>query len=258
MILIKTSSEIERMRVSGRILASVLAALKKMIQPGVTTGEIEAEANRMIIASNSIATFRGQPGMVPHAPPFPAATCISVNEEIIHGIPSSRKIREGDLVSIDCGVTHDGFIADSAVSAIAGQGDPDIVRLMNTTERSLYAAIEKAWAGNHLHDLSFAVQSWAVAEGFGIVKDFCGHGVGRNLHEDPPIPNYGRPGSGPILQPGMTLAIEPMLTLGNPKIKVMKDGWTVVTADKKPAAHFEHTILITEGAPEILTDRTGL
>jgi len=192
--------------------------------------------------------------MVRGARPFPAATCISINEEIIHGIPSKQRvIKDGDIVSVDCGVTYKGYVADSAFSRIAGSGSPDLVRLLETTKRSLYAGIEKARPGGRLGDISFAVESWAVAEGLGIVRDFCGHGVGRSLHEDPGIPNYGKPGTGPLLRQGMTLAIEPMFMLGKEKVKVLVDGWTVVTSDRSPAAHWEHTILITDNGPEILT-----
>ena len=184
---------------------------------------------------------------------YPAATCISINEQVIHGIPSDRVLKEGDLVSIDAGVTWQGWIADAAVSVVAGKAHPDVQRLMDTTRRGLMAAIDVARPGKKLGDVSFAVQQHAMAEGFGVVREFCGHGVGRSLHEDPPIPNYGTPGTGPVLRPGMTLAIEPMLTMGSHQVKVKRDGWTVVTSDGKPAAHFEHSVLVTDGAAEILT-----
>lgn len=253
-IVLKTEREIEFMRKAGRILAGVLQRLSGLVAPGVSTGALEAEADRLIREAGATATFRGQPGLVPHARPYPAATCISVNEEVIHGIPSEKRIlRDGDVVSIDCGVTLNGWIADSATTVIAGKASPEVQRLVDGTRIALDEALVRAKAGNHLHDVSFAVQARAMAEGFGVVREFCGHGVGRDLHEDPPIPNYGTPGTGPVLRPGMTLAIEPMITLGGPRVKVLKDGWTVVTVDGKPAAHFEHTILITDGAPEILT-----
>ncbi len=255
MILLKSEPELVLMREAGQILGSVLSAIQKMVVPGVTTADIEAEADRRIREVGAIATFRGQPGMVDHAPPYPAATCISINEQVIHGIPSNRKVREGDIVSIDCGVTWRGYIADSAISVIAGKADPEVERLVKTTRQSLLDAIAVALPGRYLHDLSFAIQSRAVAEGFGIVREFCGHGVGRSLHEDPPIPNYGKPGTGPVLRPGMTLAVEPMLNLGGPRVKVLKDGWTVVTSDGKPSAHWEHSLLITEGPAEVLTRR---
>ena len=215
MILIKSEREIDLMRQAGRILADILQNLHERIRPGVTTLELEEYASKTISDAGCIASFRGQPGMVRGARPFPAATCISINEEIIHGIPSARRVvKDGDIVSIDCGVTYKGYVADSAFSKVAGQGDSVVVRLVETTEKSLYAGIEKARAGHRLHDISFAVESWAVAEGLGIVRDFCGHGVGRSLHEDPGIPNYGTPGTGPLLRQGMTLAIEPMFMLG--------------------------------------------
>lgn len=254
MILIKSDHEIALMRDAGRILADVLMGMNERIVPGIATQELDDWADRQIVAAGCDATFRGQPGMVRGARPFPAATCISINEEIIHGIPSNQRvIKDGDIVSVDCGVTYKGYVADSAFSKIAGQGKPDVVRLLETTKRSLYAGIEKARPGGRLGDISFAVESWAVAEGLGIVRDFCGHGVGRSLHEDPGIPNYGKPGTGPLLRQGMTLAIEPMFMLGKEKVKVLVDGWTVVTSDRSPAAHWEHTILITDNGPEILT-----
>ena len=254
MILIKSDHEIALMRDAGKILAEVLMGMNERIVPGVTTQELDDWADSRIAAAGCVATFRGQPGMVRGARPFPAATCISINEEIIHGIPSKQRvIKDGDIVSVDCGVTYKGYVADSAFSRIAGSGSPDLVRLLETTKRSLYAGIEKARPGGRLGDISFAVESWAVAEGLGIVRDFCGHGVGRSLHEDPGIPNYGKPGTGPLLRQGMTLASEPMFMLGKEKVKVLVDGWTVVTSDRSPAAHWEHTILITDNGPEILT-----
>jgi methionyl aminopeptidase len=254
-IVLKSERDLRVMREAGRILAAVLARLEEMVQPGVTTAALEVQADRMIRDAGATATFRGQAGLVSHAPPYPAATCISVNEQVIHGIPGARVFREGDVVSIDCGVTYRGLIADSAITVIAGEGSAASRRLVDATRRALDAAIGAAKAGGHLHDISFAVQAVAMSEGFGVVREFCGHGVGRDLHEDPPVPNYGNPGTGPVLRPGMTLAIEPMITAGSPKIKVLKDGWTVVTEDGRPSAHFEHTVAITNGAAEVLTLR---
>jgi len=253
-ILIKSENKIKLMREAGRILADVLQGMFERIVPGVTTGELDRWADERIAAAGCEPVFRGQPGMSRGARPYPAVACISVNEEIIHGIPSSRRVvAEGDIVSVDCGLSWKGFVSDSAFSRIAGKSTPDLDRLNDTTRRALYAGIEKARPGNRLHDISFAVESWAVAEGLGIVREFCGHGVGRSLHEDPGIPNYGTPGTGPILRQGMTLAIEPMFMLGKERVKILADGWTVITADRSPAAHWEHTILITDGEPEILT-----
>lgn len=258
MITLKSEEEIRRMRKAGRLLARVLAHLEKVIEPGVTTAFLNEEAERLIREGGGIATFRGQKGLVDRAPPYPAAICVSINEEVIHGIPSSRRIKEGDVVSVDCGVTVDGYIADSAITVIAGKATKEVMELVRVTREALYAGLRKARARMHLHDISFAIQSLADAFGFGVVREFCGHGVGRLLHEDPPVPNIGKPGSGPVLRAGMTLAIEPMFTLGSPNVKVLKDGWTVVTEDGSPAAHFEHTILITEdGPPEVLTLREG-
>jgi len=253
-ILIKSDTEMKMMREAGRILADVLQGMHERIVPGVSTGELDEWADRQIAAAGCQPAFRGQPGMTRGARPFPAVACISINEEIIHGIPSrQRVIKDGDIVSVDCGVIWKGYYSDSAFSRIAGQADPDVARLDQTTRRALYAGIEKARPGNRLHDISFAVESWAVSEGLGIVREFCGHGVGRSLHEDPGIPNYGVPGTGPVLRRGMTLAIEPMFMLGKEKVKVLIDGWTVISADRSPAAHWEHTILITDDQPEILT-----
>jgi len=257
MIRLKTKAEIEGMRRAGAILARVLTHLAGMVRPGVTTRQMDQEADRLIREAGAVATFRGQKGLVDHAPPYPAATCISIDEQVIHGIPSDRAIREGEVVSVDCGVTWDGLIADSAITVIAGRAPAPVERLVEVTRKSLWSAIRIARAGRHLHDLSHMVQTVAESEGFGVVREFCGHGVGVDLHEDPPVPNCGTPGSGPLLRAGMTLAIEPMITLGSPRIRVLKDGWTVVTSDRKPAAHFEHTILITDGEPEVLTLREG-
>lgn len=254
MILIKSENEIKLMREAGRILADVLQGMFERIVPGVTTGELDHWADERIAAAGCEPAFRGQPGMSRGARPYPAVACISINEEIIHGIPSrQRVVKDGDIVSVDCGLIWNGFVSDSAFSRIAGKSTPDLDRLNDTTRKSLYAGIEKARPGNRLHDISFAVESWAVAEGLGIVREFCGHGVGRSLHEDPGIPNYGAPGTGPILRQGMTLAIEPMFMLGKERVKILADGWTVITADRSPAAHWEHTILITDREPEILT-----
>jgi methionyl aminopeptidase len=257
MIVLKTAREIDLMRHAGRILANVLSRLSRRIAPGVTTRALEEEADTLIREAGCTATFRGQGGLVPNARPYPAATCISINEQVIHGIPSDRVLREGDVVSIDCGVTWKGYIADSAVTGIAGQGTVATQRLVHTTRAALEIAILLCRAGNRLHDVSAAVQAHASAAGFGVVRDFCGHGVGRSLHEDPPVPNYGTAGTGPVLRPGMTLAIEPMVTMGSPRIRVLKDGWTVVTGDGKPSAHWEHTVHVTDGDPDVLTRREG-
>lgn len=258
MIILKSDDEVRRMRRAGAILAAVLKRLALMIRPGVTTKALDEEADRMIREAGGVATFRGQPGLVEKARPYPAATCISINEQVIHGIPSNRVVRDGDLVSVDCGVTWQGMIADAAITVIAGKcGNPELERLVRVTKKALIAGIKAARAGNHLQDISAAVFATVSKEGFGVVREFCGHGVGRELHEDPPVPNVGSPGCGPVLRPGMTLAIEPMVTLGNPQVRVLDDGWTVVTQDSKPAAHFEHTVLITKDGPEVLTLAAG-
>lgn len=253
MITLKTKAEIAKMREAGRILARILERLAEMVEPGITTAELEMEARRMMKEARVEPAFLGQPGLVADAKPYPAVLCVSVNEEVIHGIPSKRVIKEGDLVSMDCGVIYDGLIADAAVSVIAGEGQGMVQRLLECTKQALYDAIKQARAGSYLHDISYAIQKRAESEGFGVVREFCGHGVGRSLHEDPPVPNHGKPGTGPILRAGMTLAIEPMITMGSPKVEILLDKWTVVTADRLPAAHFEHTIAITDNEPLVLT-----
>jgi methionyl aminopeptidase len=252
-IRLKTKAEIAKMREAGRILASILEHLVAMVEPGIRTIDLEMEAKRMMNEAHVEPTFLGQPGLVADAKPYPCALCVSVNEEVIHGIPSKREIKEGDLVSIDCGVTKDDLIADAAVSVIAGDGQGMVQRLLECTRQALEDAIKQAKAGAHLHDISYAVQKRAESEGFGVVREFCGHGVGRSLHEDPPVPNYGKLGTGPVLRTGMTLAIEPMITMGSPSVEVLLDKWTIVTVDRLPAAHFEHTIAITEDEPLVLT-----
>jgi methionyl aminopeptidase len=252
-ITLKTKAEISKMREAGRILASILERLVEMVEPGIRTNDLEMEARRMMKEAQVEPAFLGQPGLVADARPYPAVLCVSVNEEVIHGIPSNRKINEGDLVSIDCGVVKDGLIADAAVSVIAGDAQGMVKRLVECTRQALHDAIKQARAGAHLHDISYAIQRRAESEGFGVVREFCGHGVGRSLHEDPPVPNQGKPGTGPVLRAGMTIAIEPMITMGSPKVQVLLDKWTVVTADGLPAAHFEHTIAITDDEPLVLT-----
>lgn len=254
MIELKTEMELETMAQAGRILARVLHTLERMVVPGVTTRELDETASRIIGEAGAYPTFVGQPPFTKGAPNYPAATCISLNEQVIHGIPSERVIREGDLVSIDCGVTYRGLIADAALSVFVGDSPGTLKhRLVDVTKRALWAAVQVAVPGGRLFDISAAIQELVEFEGFVVVRDFCGHGVGRRLHEDPPVPNVGKRGAGPVLQEGMTLAIEPMVTVDNPGVRILDDGWTVVTANGKPAAHFEHTIAITKNGPRVLT-----
>lgn len=246
MIIIKTSDEIARMRVSGRIAAEVLQEVARSVSPGRTTAEIDAYARDLIHARGARSAFLGYRG-------YPGHICISVNDEVVHGIPGPRRIQVGDIVSIDVGVVHEGYVGDNATTVMVGVTDPDVVRLVRTTEMALAAGLEKAVAGGRLSDISHEIEKVATGAGFSIVRDFVGHGVGRSMHEEPQIPNYGPPGRGPKLRNGMTLAIEPMVNLGGPEVETMADGWTVLTRDRKPSAHFEHTVAIWDGVPEILT-----
>jgi len=246
MVVCRTKEEIEKIRRAGRIVAEVLRDLREMAQPGVTTRELDRYAEAKIRAQGGIPTFKGYRG-------FPASICTSINEEVVHGIPSDRKLRAGDIVGIDCGVTLDGYVADAAITVPVGGVSEELQRLLRVTEEALYRAIAQARVGNRLFDISYAVQSYAEAHGYSVVRDFCGHGVGRQMHEDPQVPNFGTPGRGLRLRAGLVLAIEPMLNMGTHEVEIADDGWTVRTVDRKPSAHFEHTIAITERGPVILT-----
>jgi methionyl aminopeptidase len=243
---IKTSAEIEKMRASGRAAATILARLSGLVQPGFTTGEIDAKAAEWMAELGCRSAFLGYRN-------FPGQTCLSVNEEVVHGIGGSRRLEYGDIIKIDVGVVLNGWIGDTATTVFCGVVNPETERLCLATKRILDSAIPYAVAGRRLGDLSHHIESEALREGFSVVREFVGHGVGRRLHEEPQIPNYGRRGSGPKLKPGMTLAIEPMINLGEEGVRILEDGWTVVTSDGKPSAHFEHTVLITENEPEVLT-----
>lgn len=246
MIPIKTAAEIPKMRRACQAAAIVLNHVASLVEPGRTTGEIDRVAGEMIAKLGGKSAFLGY-----HR--FPGQTCISVNEEVVHGIGGSRRLAYGDIVSIDVGVMLNGWIGDTARTISCGLVAPEIERLCRATEAMLMSAIGFATAGRRLGDLSAHVEEQALRQGFSVVKEFVGHGVGRQLHEEPQIPNFGRCGTGPKLKPGMTLAIEPMINLGVSEVKVLADKWTVVTADGKPSAHFEHTVLVTDGEPEILT-----
>ena len=234
------------MRRAGAIVGEVLALLRRSVEPGITTKELDTIAYREIVRHGAKPTFKGYRG-------FPASICTSVNEEIVHGIPSKRVLKEGDIIKMDVGATLDGFIGDAAISVPVGQGSPESVSLMDTTRQSLEEGIKAAQPGNRIGDIGAAIQEFGEARGYGVVREFVGHGVGRFLHEDPQVPNYGQRGLGPLLRPGMCIAIEPMLNLGDWHTRILDDQWTVVTADGKLSAHFEHTIAITEGEPEIMT-----
>lgn len=244
--MIKTESELARMRASGRIAARVRDRLVQSVSPGVSTGELgdlAAELIRGYGAKSAFLGYRGYPGQI----------CTSVNEAVVHGIPGAQRIRLGDIVSIDVGVVYEGFVGDTATTVMVGVTDESVVRLVRTTEAALQAGIQQARAGNRLSDISHAIEQTAVAAGFSVVRDFVGHGIGRKMHEDPQVPNFGKPGSGPRLKAGMTMALEPMVNLGTARVEIQPDGWTVLTADRKLSAHFEHTVAIGEGSAEILT-----
>jgi methionyl aminopeptidase len=246
MIPIKSPKEIEKMRRACAVAAEVLQAVARLVEPGRSTAEINAAAGQLIRQHGGKSAFLGYRK-------YPGELCVSVNEEVVHGIPGARRIQYGDVVSLDVGVIVDGFVGDNATTVPVGVVPPRTAKLLATTERALAAAIAQARAGARVGDISYAVQSTVEAEGFAPVREFVGHGVGRRLHEDPQIPNFGKRGEGPKLKPGMTLAIEPMINAGTHEVQVLADGWTVVTADGQPSAHFEHTVLVTDSAAEILT-----
>ncbi len=250
MIHIKNAREVDAIRESCRIVAETLNLVKKATKAGITTGELDQMAEDHIRSRGGTPAFKGyrQVG----TPPFPATLCISINDTVVHGIPGDRVITDGDLVSLDCGVKKNGFYGDAALSVLVGD-DERKLKLMEVTERSLYLGIEQAVAGNRVHDISHAVQKYVEANGFSVVRALCGHGVGKYLHEDPSIPNYGIKGTGKKLKDGMTLAIEPMVNTGKYEVFELSDGWTIKTVDGLPSAHFEHTILVNGHKPEILT-----
>lgn len=247
MIEIKTPAEIESMRKASRVVAEVLSELKSLVKPGVITAELDKFAERRVRELGAVPAFLGYRG-------YPATLCVSINEEIVHGIPSPKRvIREGDVVSLDMGAIVDGFYGDAALTVAAGEIAPKARRLMEVTNRSLEAALSAVKAGARLGDVSHAVEKCATDNGMSVVREFTGHGIGRKLHEEPSIPNFGRPGTGPVLKAGMTLAIEPMICLGRADVVVKNDGWTAVSADGSLAAHYEHTVAVTEDGCDILS-----
>lgn len=246
MISIKTEQELERMRQAGRIVAEALAGLVERVRPGVTTASLDAWAERLIRQRGSVPSFKGYRG-------FPASVCISVDEEVVHGIPGRRRLREGQIVSLDVGVIFEGYQADAAVTVGVGKISSVAADLLQVTQEALKAGIAAARAGRRLGDVSHAIQVAAESKGYGVIREYVGHGIGREMHEEPQIPNFGPPGRGPLLRQGMTLALEPMVTMGDYQTRVLDDMWTVVTADGGLSAHFEHTIVVTEGEAEILT-----
>jgi len=246
-ILIKSPAEIEKMRISGKALRQVHDAVAPFVKPGATTMDLENAAVRKIAELGAVAAFKGYHG-------YPAALCTSVNDEVVHGIPNEKRVlNEGDIVSIDCGVIIDGFYSDAAVTYPVGKVSPETQKLLDVTLASLEAAIRQCQVGGRLFDISAAVQEICEAEGFGVVRDFVGHGIGKSMHEDPQVPNFGLAGKGPRLKAGMVLAIEPMINAGGPEVRVLKDGWTAVTVDGSYSAHFEHTVALTKDGPRVLT-----
>jgi methionyl aminopeptidase len=245
-IIRKSPSEIERMARAGRVVAETLALLAEHVRPGVTTAELDALADEFVVSQGGHPTFKGYRG-------YPAATCLSPNEMIVHGIPGPYALAEGDILSADVGVTLDGFVADSAYTFSVGDVSPEAERLLDVCQAALSAGVEQCRAGNRLSDISHAVQKVTEGAGFSVVRSLVGHGVGRSMHEDPQIPNYGPPGRGPLLSEGMVFAVEPMITAGGPEIVVHDDEWSISTADGSLAAHFEHTVAVTESGPRILT-----
>ncbi len=252
MIPIKTGREVERMREACRIASGILEEISAACQPGVSTGEVDRLAGRLIAEAGCRSAFLGY--RLGNAV-FPGQICISVNEEVVHGIGGGREIQEGDLVKLDVGVVCRGWVGDTASTVPVGTIASDTMQLLEVTETALARGIAQARGGNRLGDICAAIETHVREEGFSVVREFVGHGVGRKLHEEPQVPNYGKRGAGPKLRPGMTLAIEPMVNLGTAAVRILGDGWTVVTLDGKPSAHYEHTVLITEDAPEILTWR---
>ena len=246
MIVLRSADEIAAIRSAGRIVAATLGRLKDAVKPGVTTSELDAAAREEILARNGFPAFKGYKG-------FPANLCVSVNETVVHGIPSARRLREGDIVSLDVGVKFRDYFADGATTVAVGRISDTAERLMRVTERSLHAGIEHALQGRRLSEVSAAIQEHVEQNGFSVVRVFVGHGIGTKIHEEPEIPNYRTSKPGPVLEPGMILAIEPMVNAGSHEVEILEDGWTAVTKDRKLSAHFEHTIAITEGAAEILT-----
>ncbi len=246
MITLKSEKELAYMRDAGRVVAGAHRELAKAVKPGVTTAELDRLAEEFIIAQGARPAFKGLYG-------FPATICVSPNEQVVHGIPGLRVLENGDIISIDIGSEINGYFGDSAVTLPVGEISSEAARLLAVTESSLFKGIEEARDGNRLSDISHAIQKHVEAHGFSVVRDYVGHGIGSNMHEEPQVPNFGRPGRGPRLKAGMTLAIEPMVNMGTHEVTTLLDNWTVVTRDRKLSAHFEHTIAITDKEPEILT-----
>jgi methionyl aminopeptidase len=252
MIFLKTDEEIELLRQSNLLVGKTLAEVAKLIKPGVTTGQLDRVAEEFIRDNGAIPTFKGYPN--PYGGPFPATLCTSVNEQVVHGIPSDDVVlKEGDIVSVDCGTLLNGFCGDSAYTFAVGEIADDVKALLKRTKEALYLGIENAVHGKRLGDIGYAIQTYCEASGYGVVREFVGHGVGHDMHEDPQVPNYGRRGTGTMMKTGLCIAIEPMITLGDRQVIMENDGWSVRTRDRKMAAHFEHSVAVRNGKADILS-----
>ncbi len=246
MILYKTKEEIELMRESAQTVSRCLGMLAAEIKPGVDGAKLDKMAEAFIRDNGGVPTFKGYGG-------FPASLCLSVNEQVVHGIPNKTALKDGDIISVDCGVTKNGFVGDHAYTFAVGEIKPEVHKLLEVTLESLYLGIEQVILTNRIGDVSFAIQNHAEKHGYGVVRELVGHGVGKTLHEDPQVPNYGKRGAGPLIKNGLTIAIEPMINMGTKNVIQLKDGWTIVTKDGKPSAHFEHDVAVVDGKPEILS-----
>ena len=253
MIYLKTEEEIELLRAANQLVSATLAEIAKVVKPGVTTLELDALAEQFIRDHGAIPTFKGFPASFPDTDPFPASICASVNEVVVHGLPTAEPLKDGDIVSIDCGTLLNGFCGDSAYTFCVGEVSEEVKHLLRVTKESLYKGIEAALPNRRIGDIGAAVQSHCEAEGFGVVREFVGHGIGREMHEEPSIPNYGKQGTGKQLKNGLCIDIEPMITLGSPEIGLHPDKWSILTRDRSMAAHFEHTIAIHNGKADILS-----
>lgn len=251
MIYLKTDDEVELLREANLLVGKTLAEIAKIIKPGVTTRQLDTLADTFIRDNGAIPTFKGFPN--PCGGPFPASICTSVNEQVVHGIPDDRPLVDGDIVSVDCGTKLNGYCGDSCYTFAVGEVAPEIKQLLKVTKESLYKGIEQAVVGHRLGDVSYAVQSHCESHGYGVVREFVGHGIGREMHEDPQVPNYGRRGNGMLLKDGLCIAIEPMITLGTREVYMLPDKWGIITRDKKAAAHFEHSICVRKGKADILS-----
>jgi methionyl aminopeptidase len=247
MIPLKSKEDLEMLRKSGVILAKIMKEVSRVIKPGISTAEINSWAEALINKESAIPAFKGYKG-------FPAVICTSVNEEVVHGIPGTRQLKEGDIISLDLGINYEGYFSDAAVTLGIGRINSRVKKLIDATKKALSEGIKKAVVDNHLSDISYAIQNYVENKGFSVVRQFVGHGIGRQLHEEPEVPNFGRPHEGPVLKSGMVLAIEPMVNMGTWESEILDNGWTAVTRDRLPSAHFEHTVAITERGPQILTN----